>query len=206
MQARSRIRRTSRGASRRPRALWNSAADSWVAGTVASSSARALPSQVASARAALERWRQRSWGEPWDGLISATLGSVTLAAGREAVLTFDPQGLIGVRVTKETLQNKLGLEPAVNNSGTINAASGRVLLSASASQDVFSQAVNSGDLAGNTDVLIHDDGSFSLGKGANLVNTIAGVCLAPSFENQAPDYPFFSVLITSSSKNGKVIR
>ncbi len=106
-----------------------------------------------------------------EGLISATLGSVTLAAGREAVLTFDPQGLIGVRVTKETLQNKLGLEPAVNNSGTINAASGRVLLSASASQDVFSQAVNSGDLAGNTDVLIHDDGSFSLGKGANLVNT-----------------------------------
>ena len=36
--------------------------------------------------------------------------------------------------------------------------------------------------------------------GANLVNTIAGVCLAPNFENQAPDYPFFSVLITGNNR------
>ena len=34
----------------------------------------------------------------------------------------------------------------------------------------------------------------------DLVNTIAGVCLAPNFENQAPDYPFFSVLITSNNR------
>lgn len=34
----------------------------------------------------------------------------------------------------------------------------------------------------------------------DLVNTIAGVCLAPNFENQAPDYPFFSVLITDSNR------
>ena len=34
----------------------------------------------------------------------------------------------------------------------------------------------------------------------DLVNTIAGVCLAPNFENQAPDYPFFSVLITGSNR------
>jgi hypothetical protein len=33
-----------------------------------------------------------------------------------------------------------------------------------------------------------------------LVNTIAGVCLAPNFENQAPDYPFFSVLITGNNR------
>ena len=33
-----------------------------------------------------------------------------------------------------------------------------------------------------------------------LVNTIAGICLAPNFENQAPDYPFFSVLITSNNR------
>ena len=33
----------------------------------------------------------------------------------------------------------------------------------------------------------------------DLVNTIAGICLAPNFENQAPEYPFFSVLITGSS-------
>ena len=34
----------------------------------------------------------------------------------------------------------------------------------------------------------------------DLVNTIAGVCLAPNFENQAPDYPSFSVLITGNNR------
>lgn len=34
----------------------------------------------------------------------------------------------------------------------------------------------------------------------DLVNTIAGVCLAPNFENQSPDYPFFSVLITGNNR------
>jgi hypothetical protein len=34
----------------------------------------------------------------------------------------------------------------------------------------------------------------------DLVNTIAGVCLAPNFDNQAPEYPVFSVLITGSNR------
>ncbi len=34
----------------------------------------------------------------------------------------------------------------------------------------------------------------------DLVNTISGICLAPHFENQAPDYPFFSVLITGRNR------
>ena len=34
----------------------------------------------------------------------------------------------------------------------------------------------------------------------DLVNTIAGVCLAPNFENLAPDYPVFSVLITGNNR------
>ena len=34
----------------------------------------------------------------------------------------------------------------------------------------------------------------------DLVNTIAGLCLAPNFENQAPDYPFFSVIITCNNR------
>jgi len=34
----------------------------------------------------------------------------------------------------------------------------------------------------------------------DLVNTIAGVCLAPNFENQAPDYPLFSVLMTNANR------
>ena len=34
----------------------------------------------------------------------------------------------------------------------------------------------------------------------DLINTIAGICLAPNFENQAPDYPFFSVEITNINR------
>jgi len=34
----------------------------------------------------------------------------------------------------------------------------------------------------------------------DLVNTIAGICLSAHFAEQAPDYPFFSVLITSANR------
>jgi Family of unknown function (DUF6079) len=34
----------------------------------------------------------------------------------------------------------------------------------------------------------------------DLVNTIAGVCLAPDFADKAPDYPVFSVLITGNNR------
>jgi len=81
-----------------------------------------------------------------DGLIIANLGTVTLAAGKQAVLTFDNGGVLGVRVSKAILQDELGVDPAVLNKGDIQAASGRVLMSASTSQDVFSQAVNNGDI------------------------------------------------------------
>jgi hypothetical protein len=32
------------------------------------------------------------------------------------------------------------------------------------------------------------------------VNTIAGICLSPHFQDQAPEYPFFSVLITGANR------
>jgi hypothetical protein len=34
----------------------------------------------------------------------------------------------------------------------------------------------------------------------DMVNTIGGICLGPNFENQAPDYPFFSVIITGNNR------
>ena len=105
------------------------------------------------------------------GLISAKLGSVALAAGKEAVLTFDNQGLLGVRVSQEILQSELGVDPAVNNSGEINAEGGRILMTGSVSQDIFSQAVNSDGLNTKTSVVMHEDGSFTLGAGADVLNT-----------------------------------
>jgi hypothetical protein len=34
----------------------------------------------------------------------------------------------------------------------------------------------------------------------DLVNVTGSVCLAPNFENKSPDYPIFSVLITSKNR------
>ncbi len=35
----------------------------------------------------------------------------------------------------------------------------------------------------------------------DLVNTVAGICLGPHFEDQAPDYPSFSVLVTGANRS-----
>jgi hypothetical protein len=34
----------------------------------------------------------------------------------------------------------------------------------------------------------------------DLVNTVAGICLGPHFQDRAPEYPFFSVLITGANR------
>ena len=104
-----------------------------------------------------------------DGLIVANLGMVNLAAGKTAVLRFD-DSVIGIEITEGVLQDELGLDPAVLNSGTINAEGGQVLLTASASQDVFSQII-SVDLVQATSVVVNADGSYTFGRGADVVNT-----------------------------------
>ncbi|PUA26878.1 MAG: hypothetical protein B0W54_20865 [Cellvibrio sp. 79] len=106
-----------------------------------------------------------------DGLISAKLGAVNLVAGKAAVLTFDPTGMVGVKVTEAVVQDELGVDAAVINNGSINAEGGRVLLSASVSEDVFSDAVNNAGMNKSTSVVMHDDGSFTLGAGADVINT-----------------------------------
>jgi filamentous hemagglutinin family protein len=73
------------------------------------------------------------------GVVTARLGRVDLAAGSEAVLTFDADNLIGVRVTKETLA-QAGVDAAVLNSGSIEG--GIVVLQAAAARDLFDTVVN----------------------------------------------------------------
>lgn len=100
------------------------------------------------------------------GLISAQLGSVNLAAGNEAVLTFEKNGLVGVRVTEAVLQKDLGVDAAIINHGEIKAEGGKVLITSSTSKDIFSKAVNVGELSSAKSVVVNDDGSFTLGGGA----------------------------------------
>jgi len=106
-----------------------------------------------------------------EGLISADLGSINFAAGREAVVTFGGDGFVGVRITEALLADDIGVDPAVINAGEINAEGGKVLLTASTSRDIFSQAVNNGDLDYGRSVVVHDDGSFTLGDGGDVSNS-----------------------------------
>src|SRR5690606_23357791 len=84
------------------------------------------------------------------GTIIANYGSVNLAAGEQVTIDFDGDGLIQFAVDGAVLDNALGLDAAVSNSGTVRADSGRVLLSAASANDVFAQVVNnSGVVAAN---------------------------------------------------------
>ncbi len=80
-------------------------------------------------------------------------------------------GLFGIAVTESVLQDKLGVDAAVVNSGEIHAAGGKVLLTASASQDIFTHAINLGEIRDTTSVIVNDDGSFILSAGGDIVNT-----------------------------------
>ena len=77
-----------------------------------------------------------------EGIIVADYGQVNLAAGRKATLDFDGDGLIRFEVSEKVLENAAGLQDAVLNSGTIQAQGGKVLLTASAARDVFTNVVN----------------------------------------------------------------
>jgi len=106
-----------------------------------------------------------------EGLISAKLGKVNLAAGSEAVLTFDPAGFIGVEVTKAVLENELGIDGAVLNEGTISAEGGQVLMTAKVSKDLFSNAVNNKGIVQAGSIEKRNGAIFLNGLGGDVVNS-----------------------------------
>ena len=106
-----------------------------------------------------------------DGLISARLGAVNLASGAEAVVTFDADGLIGVEVTQKVLENDLGIDSAILNSGNIEAVGGQVLMTARVSQDLFSNAVNNEGLVRAASIQERNGKILLLGDGADVNNS-----------------------------------
>lgn len=105
------------------------------------------------------------------GLIQAELGSVSLVSGKEAYVSFDHSGLLGITVTQAQLQNDIGVDSGVFNSGEIHASGGKVLLSASASQDIFTRAMNTESIRQANSVVVNDDGSFTLSAGGDVNNS-----------------------------------
>ena len=85
------------------------------------------------------------------GVIIANYGSVNLASGEKVVVDFDGSRLIQFEVSGEILENSIATidengeiqkGTSINNSGTIQANAGQVLLQGNVAQDVFAQSVN----------------------------------------------------------------
>ncbi|MCB1749227.1 MAG: filamentous hemagglutinin N-terminal domain-containing protein, partial [Gammaproteobacteria bacterium] len=75
------------------------------------------------------------------GLIIAQRGQVTLAAGDQATVDFEGDGLLQIAVGEAVDENPSGSEAAVVNDGVIDAGGGQVLMTAHAARDVFSRIV-----------------------------------------------------------------
>src|SRR4051794_18516512 len=105
------------------------------------------------------------------GSIVADFGTVNLAAGRKATLDLAGDGLLRLEVDSQLLTNRGGAASAVENTGTIQANGGRVLLTASAMNDVFANLVNnSGVLRANR--IDNTGGTIELlGPGGEVVSS-----------------------------------
>ncbi|NIB22920.1 filamentous hemagglutinin N-terminal domain-containing protein, partial [Pseudoteredinibacter isoporae] len=77
-----------------------------------------------------------------EGLLSANMGYVSVAAGSEVFLSFDDNNFLGVKVQKAVVNNDPGLQAAIENKGKIEAGTGKVMMNAQSARDLFSQAVN----------------------------------------------------------------
>ncbi|NOX91876.1 MAG: filamentous hemagglutinin N-terminal domain-containing protein, partial [Gammaproteobacteria bacterium] len=105
------------------------------------------------------------------GEIIAHYGYVNLASGRTAAIDFDGDGFIHFEIDGEVLDNATGKTTGVNNSGTIRAEGGEVLLTARHAQDVFERAINNDGLieAGR---MLNEGGVIRLvGIGGDTVNS-----------------------------------
>jgi len=105
------------------------------------------------------------------GEIRAQLGKIHLLSTGAATLSFDSDGLIQFSIQQEILENTLGSESAVLNSGVLQADGGYVLLEAHAANAVYSQVVNNeGIIQANR--ITNEGGVIRLeGVGGNVINS-----------------------------------
>ncbi len=111
-----------------------------------------------------------------EGLITAELGTVGLAAGEAVTVALDDLSAISVAVEAPVSAEVIGpdgtkMAAAVNNSGTITANGGKVILTARVLNDVFDQAINNSGIV-EAGRLANSDGVVELvAEGAEIVNS-----------------------------------
>ena len=77
-----------------------------------------------------------------EGLILANAGRVNLVTGSRIALDFDGDGLMQFAVEEAVLDNAASIDDGISNTGDIIADGGEVLITASAAQGVFDNAIN----------------------------------------------------------------
>lgn len=109
------------------------------------------------------------------GVIIADLGSVALASGSKMTLALDSQAQISVVVYDSVSSEVVGIDGkkianAVNNSGTIQANGGKVLLTAKVLNDIFNYAVNNTGVV-KANALQNRNGVIELTSNGNIQST-----------------------------------
>ncbi len=107
------------------------------------------------------------------GVIVATAGKVNLVAGEQVTVDFDGDGLLRFAVDKAVVENAQALDDQVANSGQIMAEGGEVLITASAAENVFKNAINNQGLikAGRIQSTGGKVMLVGMGPGASVLNT-----------------------------------
>ena len=90
-----------------------------------------------------------------EGVIVATAGRVNLVAGEQTTVDFDGDGMLRFTVDKAVVEQAQALDDQIANSGQINADGGQILITASAAEHVFRNAINNSGVlkAGRIDLL-----------------------------------------------------
>ena len=100
------------------------------------------------------------------GVITATLGTVALAAGKQVTLDVDNDGLVGFAVDEATVAELAGVE----NVGEIIADGGRVVMTASVANDLVATAVNNQGLVRAQRIEEKGGEIYLTGYGGDVVN------------------------------------
>jgi len=105
------------------------------------------------------------------GTITARLGKIHLLTADTATLSFDRDGLIQFSVQRETLENALGAESAINNTGVLQADGGYVVLEARAANNIYNNVINNEGLI-QANRISNEGGVVRLeGWGGNVIHS-----------------------------------
>lgn len=102
-----------------------------------------------------------------NGIISARLGTVALAAGNQITMDVKGNGLVSVVIDEATLSEVAG----VSNTGDIIAAGGRVMMNAKVANDLVDTAINNEGLVVANGIAERNGVIFLTAAGGDVVNS-----------------------------------